>query len=240
MLLFSAAITLFDPCAIAQSTTTGSVTVTVTDPSGAPVPNAQLEITDTSTNVLQKASTGTTGAYTFPSLTFGTYQLTVTAAGFQTELYSAVQVVTSLNTDIHAALKLGATAETVTVSTSEVPLVELESSTLADSIDTKQVTSLPLQGRNMFALSFLIPGWSSTAPGSSGGTWDNMPGGAIVSADFDGTQAISNPRDATDTDGMYPMNLVSRAPIAAITTYAKICRNWPGPEQGPASRPTLL
>ncbi len=191
-MLVSAALTMFNPCAIAQSTTTGSVTVTVTDPSGAPVPNAQLEVKDTSTNAMQKASTGTTGTYTFPNLTFGTYQLTVTAAGFQTEIYSSVQVVTSLNTDIHAALKLGATAETVTVNTSEVPLVELESSTLADSIDTKQVTSLPLQGRNMFALSFLIPGWSSTAPGSSGGTWDNMPGGAIVSADFDGTQAISN------------------------------------------------
>jgi hypothetical protein len=192
MLLPVALLSVFNPCALAQTTTTGSVAVTVTDPSGAPVPNTQLEIRDTSTNVTQKASTGTTGTYTFPSLTFGIYQLTVTASGFQTEVFSSVQVVTSLTTDIKAALKLGTTSETVTVTASEVPLVELESSTLADTIDTKQVTSLPLQGRNMFALSFLIPGWSSTGPGSSGGTWDNMPGGAIVSADFDGTQAISN------------------------------------------------
>jgi hypothetical protein len=191
-MLVSAALILFNPCAFAQSTTAGSVTVTVTDPSGSAVPSAQLEIRDTSTNVMQKAATGTTGSYTFPNLTFGMYQLTVNAQGFQTQIFSSVQVVTSLNTDIHASLTLGATAESVTVTTNEVPLVELETSTLADSIDTKQVTSLPLQGRGMFALSFLTPGWSSIGPGSTAGTWNNMPGGAIVSADFDGTQSISN------------------------------------------------
>src|ERR1017187_563211 len=191
-MLLLAALVLFNPCAIAQSTTTGSVTVTVVDPSGSAVPNAQLEIKDTSTNILQKAPTGATGTYTFPSLSFGIYQLTVSASGFQTQIFSSVQVVTSLNTNIQVPLKLGATSESVTVTTSEVPLVESESSVLADTIDTKQVTSLPLIGRGMFALAFLIPGWSSTSPGSAGGTWDNMPGGAIVSADFDGTQAISN------------------------------------------------
>ena len=191
-MLLLAALVLFNPCAIAQSTTTGSVTVTVVDPSGSAVPNAQLEIKDTSTNIVQKAPTGATGTYTFPSLSFGIYQLTVTASGFQTQIFSSVQVVTSLNTDIHVTLKLGTTSESVTVTTSEVPLVESESSVLADTIDTKQVTSLPLQNRSMFALAFLIPGWSSTSPGTSSGTWDNMPGGAIVSADFDGTQAISN------------------------------------------------
>jgi hypothetical protein len=187
-----AALSLFNPCAIAQSTTTGSVTVTVVDPSGSAVPNAQLEIKDVSTNVMQKAATGATGTYTFPSLSFGMYQLTVSAQGFQTQVFSSVQVVTSLNTTIQVPLKLGATSESVTVSTSEVPLVEAESNVLADTIDTKQVTSLPLQGRSMFALAFLVPGWSSAGPGSTAGTWDNMPGGAIVSADYDGTQAISN------------------------------------------------
>src|ERR1022692_4566067 len=191
-MLLSAALVLFNPCAIAQSTTTGSVTVTVVDPSGSAVPNAQLEIKDTSTNIVQKAPTGATGTYTFPSLSFGIYQLTVTASGFQTQIFSSVQVVTSLNPSIQVPLKLGTTSESVTVSTNEVPLVETESSVLADTIDTKQVTSLPLIGRGMFALAFLVPGWSSTGPGLTGGTWNNMPGGAIVSADYDGTQAVSN------------------------------------------------
>jgi len=176
----------------AQTTTFGSVSVAVVDPTGAAVPNAQLEIKDISTNIVRKAATGPTGTYTFPDLTFGTYQLTVGGNGFQTQVFSSVLVQTSRQTDIHVELKVGAASETVTVTTDAVPLVEPDTSTLVDTIDTKQVTNLPLQGRAMFSLAFLVPGWSSTSPGSTGGTWDNMPGGAIVSADFDGTQSISN------------------------------------------------
>ena len=91
----------------AQVTTFGSVTVSVVDPSGAAVPNAQLEIKDLSTNVVRKATTGQQGTYTFPDLTFGTYSLTITANGFQSQVFSRVQVQTSRNTDMHAALKIG-------------------------------------------------------------------------------------------------------------------------------------
>src|SRR5579883_1272439 len=176
----------------AQVSNFGSVTVTVLDPSGAAVPNAALEIKDVSTNIVRKGVTSQQGTYTFPDLTFGNYSLTITAQGFQNQVFSNVQVQTARNTDIHATMKVGASTETVTVTTDAVPLVEPESSVLSDTIDTKQVVNLPIQGRSMFGLSFLVPGWASTGPGSTAGTWDNLPGGAIVSADFDGTPAISN------------------------------------------------
>src|ERR1019366_5940007 len=86
-MLLLAALVLLHPCAIAQSTTTGSVTVSVTDPSGSAVPGAPLEIKDLGTNGVQKAPTGATGTYTFPSLSFGMYQLTVSASGFQTQIF---------------------------------------------------------------------------------------------------------------------------------------------------------
>jgi hypothetical protein len=84
----------------------------------------------------------------------------------------------------------------VQVTATETPLVAASSSVLADTIDTKQVVDLPMQGRNMFNLAFLVPGWAatggSTGTSSTTGTWDNMPGAAIGGADFDGTPAISN------------------------------------------------
>jgi hypothetical protein len=189
-----AAILLFTGVSAAwsQTTTTGTLTVTVADSSGGVVPDAQLEVRDLATNIAQKAATGATGAYTFPNLPFGEYRLSITARGFQNQVFESVQVQTARDTGVHAVLKVGSTSETVTVSAAETPLVEPSVSTIADTIDTKQVVSLPLQGRGMYALAFLTPGWASTSPGSSGGTWNNMPGGAIVSADFDGTQAISN------------------------------------------------
>ena len=175
-----------------QTGTTGSLSVTVLDPSGAAVPDAQLEVRDLATNVSRKAPTGATGTYTFPDLSFGIYQLTITAKGFQTQTYESVQVQTARATDIHAMLKVGGTTEAVTVSASEAPLVETESSALANTMDTKQVVNLPVGGRNVFGFALLVPGWASTQPGSSLGTWDNMPGGAIQSVDYDGTPANAN------------------------------------------------
>jgi hypothetical protein len=166
--------------------------VTVTDPSGAVVPGASLELTDVSTNVVQKGTTLETGIYTFPSLPFGEYRLTVAQAGFATQQFTNIQVQTGRNTEVKATLKVAASAETVQVNASETPLLEASSSVLADTIDTKQVVNLPMQSRNVYTMTFLVPGWASTGANSTVGTFNNLPGGAIVSADFDGTPGISN------------------------------------------------
>lgn len=179
------------PAVLAQTGSVGVVSVSVIDASGAAVPGAALELKDLDTNIVTKGTTQGNGDFSFPSVTFGRYQLTVTKQGFETQVFDNVQVQTGRTTDIKAVIKVGGTQQTVTVQ-GESPLIETDTSVLSDTIDTKQVVNLPLQGRNMFALAFLVPGWASTAPGSTGGTWDNMPGGAIGGTEFDGTQAISN------------------------------------------------
>jgi carboxypeptidase family protein len=177
----------------AQTSTGGAITVTVTDPAGATVPGASLELRNAETNDLHKAETQSNGTYTFPNLLFGTYRLTITKAGFQTDLFAEVQVQTARITDVNASLKVGGTTQTVQVTDTAAPLVEADSSVLSDTIDTKQVTNLPMLSRNVMQLAFLVPGWSSSGgPQSTTGTWNNMPGGAVVAADFDGTPGISN------------------------------------------------
>jgi hypothetical protein len=189
------ALSLTSLAAWPQSETGGSISVTATDPSGAGVPAANLTLKDTSTNIIHKAQTQQNGTYTFPNLAYGIYELTVSKDGFDNSLFQAIQVETGRSTSINAKLKVGTTQQTVTV-LGESPLVETDSSVLSDTIDTKQVVNLPLQGRSMFSLAFLIPGWATTGVGTGGintaGTFDNMPGGAIGGADFDGTPAISN------------------------------------------------
>jgi Carboxypeptidase regulatory-like domain len=181
------------PTLSGQASETGSVAVTVVDPSGAAVPGAQLELKDIATNNLRRGETQNAGTYTFPTLAFGTYQLSVARQGFDTLMFSSVVVQASRITSITASLKVGGTSQTVTVAESATPLVETDSSALANTIDTKQVVNLPLNGRNIMSLAFLVPGWSSTGgAGSSTGTWNNLPGGAVVGADFDGTPGISN------------------------------------------------
>jgi hypothetical protein len=177
----------------AQTSNSGSVAVNVLDPSGSVVPGAALQLKEVATNDIRKAETQSSGAYVFPDLPFGIYELTVNKSGFESQVFQSVQVQTGRITTVNATLKVGGTSQAVTVVEAASPLVESESAVLGNTIDTKNVVNLPVTGRNVMSFAFLVPGWSSTgAVGSTNGTWDNLPGGAVVSADFDGTPGISN------------------------------------------------
>lgn len=179
-------------CLWGQTSNTGSITVTVVDQAGATVPDAELQLKDLGTNNIRRGTTQANGVYTFPDLSFGTYQLTISKAGFESQVFQSVQVQTARITSLSTALKVGGTTQTVTVAETATPLVESDSSVLADTIDTKQVTNLPVIGRNLFNLAFLVPGWVSTTANGTTGTFQNMPGAAIGGADYDGTPAVSN------------------------------------------------
>ena len=137
-----------------QTSNTGTVTVTVLDQAGATVPGADLELKDLGTNDSRKAETQTNGVYSFPNLPFGLYELTVSKTGFQTQVFESVQVQTGRITSVEVALRVGGTTQQVTVADTATPLVESDSSTLSDTIDTKQVTSLPMQSRNVMGLAY--------------------------------------------------------------------------------------
>src|SRR5437667_12624999 len=85
----------------AQTSNVGSVSVAVLDPAGATVPGAQLQLRDTETNDIRKAETQGNGTYSFPNLSFGIYQLTVTKPGFDTEVFQSVQVQTARVTTVN-------------------------------------------------------------------------------------------------------------------------------------------
>jgi hypothetical protein len=197
MVFLAIALGVLTCVAFGQSSDAGSVSVIVADTSGAVVPDAQLELKDLGTNDIRRAATQAGGTYSFPNLRFGSYQLTVSKTGFETQVYESVVVQTARVTSVAVTLKVGGTTQTVQVVEQATPLLETDSSVIANTIDTKQVVNLPIVNRSVMSLAFLISGWSSTAPGSNtvtgaNGTWNNLPGGAVVGADFDGTPGISN------------------------------------------------
>src|SRR5215471_551504 len=183
---------LFSSGAWGQASNTGTVNIRVVDATGALIQDAQLQLTDRATNDQRTATTQQTGTYSFVNLAYGTYQLTVTKGGFQTQILQDVLVQTSRDTSITVTLKVGDTNEKIEVASAATPLVETESNALASTIDTRQVVNLPLGGRAMFNFAFLVPGYAGTGPLSSTGTFENMPGGAIQSADYDGTPALAS------------------------------------------------
>jgi hypothetical protein len=168
------------PCMWAQHGSEGTVSVTVLDPSGSVVSGAQLELRDVVTNVASKGETQGKGTYSFVNLSVGKYTLTVTKSGFHTQKFTDVIVQAAQTTDISATLKVGAVNETVEVNGGAAPLVETTANAIGTTIDLKQIEDLPIEGRDLTQLSFLVPGASfvgvsGSNPGLPSGTYDGLP-----------------------------------------------------------------
>ena len=149
--------------ASAQSTT-GTVTGLVQDAGGGMVATASVELTNTDTGIKNTSTTNETGAYSFALVPPGPYRLMVTVAGFRSFSQDfTLQVNQTARIDVK--LVVGQVSESITVSASTA-MVESETSSLGEVISTKQVTDLPLNGRNPFALASLTPG---VFPGGSFG-----------------------------------------------------------------------
>jgi hypothetical protein len=177
----------------AQDLSTGSLNVTVTDPSGAAINDAKLELKDLGTNDLHSATTHGAGAAVIPFLTPAKYTLTVTRDGFGTKVYPMVTIQTSQVTDLKVTLTVGAATTSVSVSGDSTPVLDATSNTIADTLDMKQVQDLPLQGRDAFALSFYVAG-------AVGNNFDNLPGGA-VNVSGNGFSTMINRNKSAGFDG---------------------------------------
>lgn len=162
------------PAALAQHSSEGTVSVTVTDPSGSIIPGAHLELVDTSTSISRAADTQSSGTYTFVNLPLGTYRLTVSKEGFKKQVFASIVVQATKTTDIPATLAVGATTETVEVTATAAPLVESSSNAIGNVIDLKQIENLPIQGRDLTTLTQLVPGYTGTMA-DGGGTWNGLP-----------------------------------------------------------------
>jgi Carboxypeptidase regulatory-like domain len=125
----------------------GTITGTVTDPTGAVVPNANIQVTNTETAGVFKIGTSSTGNYTLANVPVGTYVLSVDAPGFKKyeRPNLAVQVAETIRVD--AVLEVGSSSETVTVST-EAPLLKTESGEISHQVDYDQINLLPIFNTN--------------------------------------------------------------------------------------------
>jgi len=160
------------PAAWGQSSSTGTISITVLDPDGRTVPDAQLTLQDLSTNDVRRGTTQANGTYSFLNLSLGTYKLTVSKAGFDSQAFDSVSVHATQVTDLSATLKVGVATQTVEVHESETPLVETSSNAISSTIDIKQLEDLPINGRDVSQLAFLTPGYSGV---QGSGTWNGLP-----------------------------------------------------------------
>ncbi len=130
---------------------------TVTDSSGAVIPNAQVSITHVATGVTRNVTTGGAGFYTAPNLLPGTYEIRVTAPGFSTQVQKGITLTVGAQQALDIKMQVGQVSQTVEVTT-EAPTVELTSSTISAVVNATTVRELPLNGRSWTDLATLQPG----------------------------------------------------------------------------------
>src|SRR5580693_4636642 len=157
LVLTAACCMLASTLAFAQSSTTGEISGTVTDPSGAVLPNVSVTLKSLDKGNTQTGTTNAQGAYRFSLLSPGNYSIAADAPGFKTSSISqSVSVGAVAITNIK--MELGTTGTTVEVS-GEAPLLQTDSSEISTTMNTLAVQSLPNPGND---LSFI----AQTAPGS--------------------------------------------------------------------------
>src|SRR5262249_54177792 len=141
----------------AQTLTTGQVLGQVTDPTGAVVLGAKIELRDTATGALRTTVTDSAGQYTFAQVTPGAYSVTVIAKGFAKAVVSAVTAEVGKTSPINGTLKLGQANEVVEVTAPPGAALQTLDATVGNTIVGEEVRALPTLERNTTSLLLLQP-----------------------------------------------------------------------------------
>ncbi|MCL6507960.1 MAG: carboxypeptidase-like regulatory domain-containing protein, partial [Bryobacteraceae bacterium] len=176
----------------------GSIFGTVTDPTGAVVPNAKITITDLDKNVKFETMTNAAGNYSRSQLVPGRYQVEVEATGFRKAVSRDIQVSVDTATRVDIRLEVGAVTEQVEV-TAEAPLLKSDRADVATTFSTRQLTELPNVDRNFQSYLLLVPGsqklgWQHASSENPQGSAQIMVGGQH----FSGTGYLLDGTDNQD------------------------------------------
>lgn len=134
-----------------------SLSGVVTDPSGAAVPGASIQVNNTATNAKRTTVTNAEGAYSFAQLTPGTYDLSAAAKGFSAQSVAGVRVLVASPAEQNVQLALESTATAVTVDAAVTPVNTIDA-TMGNNFTSKPILQLPFEGRNIVGLLALQPG----------------------------------------------------------------------------------
>ncbi|RRA49811.1 TonB-dependent receptor [Acidipila sp. EB88] len=186
-------------CSLAQ-TVTGSVTGTVTDPSGAVIPNATVVAVNVGTGVRTPATTDSAGSYTIRFLPIGPYQIEVTADGFGKLTVPQFTLEINQTAKVNAQVKVGAST-TVEVQGNLAPIIDTSDGTVGLTLDANQIATIPLNGRNFSSVTLFVPGAVNTDPtGLTGAnaTERNTYNNGIVAVNGNRAQANNYTLDGID------------------------------------------
>jgi hypothetical protein len=174
------------PPVVWGQTATGQITGTVKDSSGAVMPQVKITVSNQSTGFARNTVSDDAGTYSFPLLPVGIYSVTGEQQGFSIAKRSEIKLNVDQVLRIDLDMSVGTTADTVTVQANAVA-IDSETSAIGTMVTSRQVTELPLNGRNFLQLLFIGAGAVET-----GGEQGSMRQGAGNAISINGSRPTSN------------------------------------------------
>ncbi|MHB1936739.1 MAG: TonB-dependent receptor [Acidobacteriaceae bacterium] len=215
MVVIAAGTLLLSLPAIAQGSFS-TILGTVSDPSGAVIVGAKVSVLNVQTGVSRTLTTDSAGAYNAPSLVPGNYEIRVQAKGFTSYVHKNITVEVGQSARADCTLQPGAAAQTVTV-TELTPLVDTVNATLGGTLQTEQITSLPLNGRNYQYLMTLRPGvmiypggspWTTSTNDLRPDDADYLVDGVINYSWYDARSTANDSSPFTDAATILPVDAI--------------------------------
>jgi hypothetical protein len=174
----------------------GSITGVVSDVSQAKIPGVSVTAIQTATGVRTSTISNETGAYNFPSLAVGPYELEATLTGFRTARVANIDLRSNQTLRYNLTLEIGSVGTSVAVTVDAAELLAVSSSSVGESLSQTQVSALPLIGGDVLDLINTLPGFRLGA-GIPGANNDTMAGAS--------SSTINTVRDGLSvTDGRFP------------------------------------
>ncbi len=185
-------------------TPTGSIAGTVTDASGAIIPNAAVTIKNQGTGQTQTLKSDGSGRYLAPQLTPGDYSVSVKATGFNPTEQDNITINVAETHPVDIKLAVGSDTQAVTVQ-STTPELETSSATTGQVITGKRIRDLPLNGRDPFDLATLVPGVNNVGTGAGSSSTPHIAGSRNANSEeqLDGITNITPENNVGNNTGAY-------------------------------------
>jgi hypothetical protein len=193
VLLFSLCVLMC--IAVSAQTTTGTILGTVTDNTGAPIPNAKVTATNVAKGTTASTTSNASGDYTITQLIPDVYTVTVRVAGFETFTQANVTVHADEGVKVDAPMKIGTVEQQVEV-TSAPPLLKVDREDVSYTLTAQQVANTPVVNRNFTDLELLLPGASQL--GWNHASSENPQRSAQINVDGQQFSGVDYMLDGTD------------------------------------------
>ena len=224
---------------VAQSNQ-GSISGSIMDSTGALVPNAEITLTGANTGVVHKTTSSSSGAYRFPYVQVGVYNVKVAASGFKTSEQTGVEVQVNTSSALDVTLQPGVASTTMTVA-ADAPALQTESSDIGTVVGKRQIEELPLalNGtgqsllRSVESFVFLTPGAAGPGTDDSSGIFQSkLSGGQNFSTEvlLDGASIVHAELGSTFDENAPSVEAISEFKVTTSTIPAEFGRTSGGVE----------